>query len=907
MKIALIYPLLSKSRAVLDENKQFWPPLGLAYIAALLEKHGHRAIIIDRDMLLRKNKFDFERTDRLTLEEVNAFSADIVGISATTPNMFDVYQLARMLKQDNLSRKIILGGPHATAEPASTLEDCPDIDFIARGEGEFTMLELAAGKEPMKIDGLTLRDDKGKVINNPHRQLCPSLDDLPYPARHLLDMDFYTRSSRFIGRGHNLRTTSIFTARGCPYRCDFCAGHIMFPGKVRFHSASRIIGEMEQLVGKYGVEAVYIADDMFLASSERITAFLSLLRESRVLKGLKWIAQARANVINEPLLKSLKASGCVSLEYGFESGSQRMLELMHKGTTVEDNLRAARLTRKTGLSFTGFIISGYPQENESDFRKTVSFLKQARPTVIAMSLFYPLPGTAIYRKLVAEKQKIPAWDRIGDPEAAEVNYADMDKEKFERLYLRAKLFLVLPNNLYYFIRNNLGHPIGLIAALFTQFRGVFIRSYHALLRLSGLGKKPDSNQAGRKLRALFVSYNGLLEPILPSQGLPYLKELSKKGVDFCLLTFEKEQDLRRTGKDRLARMKNELKAQGIHWFWLRYHKKPPVFSTLFDIALAGVYSLYLILRYRINLVHLRGATLGPMMLVLRRILPVKFIFDMRGLLAEEYVGGGLWKEGCAAFKAVKWAERQLLKIADGVVILTEKHRALNKTLPYLKDRAIPMEVIPCCVDTQKFKNNGLSRKQAFVGESGQAETVFMYSGKIGTFYLIKEMLDFFQFVSERIPSGIMAVLTQDDEAPLLKAAQGMGIDPRKINIIRPAFDEIPAYLSTADYGFFFINPYKKFGSSPIKLGEFLSCGIPVIINPGIGDSEELVRNNRVGVVVEGFTPQSYARAMEELRQLKSEGEALSQRCRRVAQEQLSLGLAAERYWGIYQRVGDRLA
>lgn len=479
MNICLIYPLLSKSRSLIDENKQYWPPLGLAYIAAFLRDKNHRVRIIDRDVLLRKNRFDFGKVDEATLKEVALWETDIIGISATTPNMGDVIHLSGLIKQHRPQVKIILGGPHATCEPDSTLLKCKDIDIIARGEGEFTMLDFANGLKLKDIKGISYRD-KENIVHNPDRPLCPNLDDIPLPARDLLDMEFYTRPSRFIGRGLNFRTTSIFTARGCPYRCDFCAGYLLFPGKVRFHSPQRIIKEMEDLVNNYSIEAIYFADDMFLSSKDRVKDFLGQLKENKNLKGIKWIVQARANIIDEAILRSLKDAGCVGLEYGFESGSQRMLDIMVKGSTVEDNLRAALLTKKIGLRFTGFIIVGYPGEKESDFEKTVRFLGRVKPSVISLSLFYPLPGTAIYRKLISQKQKMPDWDRIGDPEAADINYADMDKVKFERLYFKTKLTLVLPNNLYYFIRDNLNHPLGLFIALITQFKGAIIKSLRAV-------------------------------------------------------------------------------------------------------------------------------------------------------------------------------------------------------------------------------------------------------------------------------------------------------------------------------------------------------------------------------------------------------------------------------------------
>lgn len=257
----------------------------------------------------------------------------------------------------------------------------------------------------------------------------------------------------------------------------------MFPGKVRFHSPQRMIEEMEHLVDSYSIEAIYFADDMFLSSRKRTAEFLQLLVENEKLNKIKWIAQARADVVDETILKSLKRAGCVHLEYGFESGSQRMLDIMNKRSTVEDNVRAATLTRKAGLRFSGFIMVGYPGETEADFEKTVKFLKKVRPTVISFIVFFPLPGTAVYKNLLLQNQSIPEWDAIGDPEAAGTNYADMDKAKFERLYSKTKLTLVLPNNLYYFMRDNIYHPIRFVRTFLTHGKGMITKSVRAMRRL----------------------------------------------------------------------------------------------------------------------------------------------------------------------------------------------------------------------------------------------------------------------------------------------------------------------------------------------------------------------------------------------------------------------------------------
>lgn len=485
MKVALIYPLLSISRSIIDENKQFWPPLGLAYVAGMLESHGHQVTIVDRDILLRKNNLDFNKTDEQTQKMINKFNPHIIGFSATTPNISDVIHISRIIKNNNPDRLNVLGGPHSTGEPELTLQRCPHIDMIVRGEGEVTALELADQTDFTKIAGITYRSNS-RIISNPDRPPIQNLDDLPFPARHLLDMAFYSRPSRFISRNLSLRTTSIFTARGCPYRCNFCAGPLVFGRKVRFHSPERILKEIEELISKYSIEGLYFAEDMFLSSKARARKILSLFIENNLHKKIKWFAQAKVNVVDEELLRLMKDAGCVGVEYGFESGSQRILTLMNKRTTIAQNFRAANLTKKVRLRYQANIIVGFPGETEKDFKETISFLKITKPNNTGFNIFMPLPGTPSYEKLKSEGKRIPDWDQIGDPEHPENNYADMPEAKFEKLYYKARLKVILPINLYHFILDNLKNPFRLIFILLTQFKGVIIKTFRSVIKLGKL-------------------------------------------------------------------------------------------------------------------------------------------------------------------------------------------------------------------------------------------------------------------------------------------------------------------------------------------------------------------------------------------------------------------------------------
>jgi len=402
-------------------------------------------------------------------------------------------------------------------------------------------------------------------------------------------------------------------------------------------------------------------------------------------------------------------------------------------------------------------------------------------------------------------------------------------------------------------------------------------------------------------KVLYISYNGLLESILPSQVTPYLKILSKDGYKFVLLTFEKKKDLEKYTPGELKRIGDELKNYGITWNWLVYHKYPDKISTFFDVITGFFVSLYLAARHRFGIIHVRGVTPGVIALFLPRILGFKFIFDTRGLLAEEYVGGGLWKEAGVFFNLVKAAEKKLFSKTDAVVVLTEKHRSSIADTGYFKDKNISISVIPCCVDMERFGDYSDIRKKDALKKYGiTADMLFIYPGKLGTFYLIKEMMDFFECASGKNQNLKFLILTQDDIEVLNK--KKISIDSQKAYFIHPLYEEIPVLLNCADAGIFFINPYKKFGSSPIKLGEFLACGKPVIINSGIGDTEELVRDNRVGVVIKDFNKNEYMDKIKELFELLQEGKTLAGRCRAVARKYLSLEMGADSYRRIYSEL-----
>lgn len=402
---------------------------------------------------------------------------------------------------------------------------------------------------------------------------------------------------------------------------------------------------------------------------------------------------------------------------------------------------------------------------------------------------------------------------------------------------------------------------------------------------------------------LYISYNGLLDEILGSQVIPYLRQLSKNGYSFTLLTFEKKDRWDNAGKDQIRKIKNELNEMGIDWHSLRYHKRISLLAKIFDIFSGVIYGVLLFFRKKIKIIHARSIIPAVMALIFK-LFKAKFIFDTRGLLAEEYVGGGQWQAGSLYYRIVKFWEKVALKSADEIVVLTQKHREYLLGMQFLKNNKVAnkITVIPCCVDTVRFKNDPALRQYLREKEGLGNKFVYMYLGKVATHYMLREMMDFFNVALKENPDILFMILTQSDKRGILSVLDEKKISHDKVIIKKPAFYEIPSLVSMADAGIFFINSYKKFGSSPIKLGEFLSCSVPVIINSGIGDTQELVATNNVGVVVDKFEKPFYKNALTEFMSLIKDAEPLKARCRKVAEGELSLEMGVERYDFIYSRV-----
>jgi len=395
-----------------------------------------------------------------------------------------------------------------------------------------------------------------------------------------------------------------------------------------------------------------------------------------------------------------------------------------------------------------------------------------------------------------------------------------------------------------------------------------------------------------KKKALYISYDGALEPLGRSQVIPYLKGLTKKGISFDLMTFEKGADI--VKREEVRKLKEDLQRDGIQWIPLRYHKWPSAPATSFDILQGLIVGAYFLIKNKIDVVHARSYVTALMALVFKKVFHTQFIFDMRGFWADEKVEAGRWKRGIL-YRTVKYFEKVYLLNSDHVVVLSEEAKKEIDKFEYLQHKKIDIDVIPTCVDLEKFipvEGQGL--------ESNQNIT-FIYSGAYGPYswYLLDEMLDFFSVAIETFPSAHFIFLSYLSHMPFHETISRKGLNESHFTINDVPYNDMPLWIPRAHAAIFFIKAtYSKKGTCATKMGEFLACGIPVVINEGIGDSGEIVEKERVGVVIKNFSRGEYQERLRQLKGLLMEND-IKERCRNAAKKYFSLETAIEKYYKLY--------
>ncbi len=446
MNILLIQPTPPPETWPRGLFRPHWIPLGIAHIAADLQRAGHTVRVDVRETTLEQNGEDFPRADAELLETLRTFKPEIVGFTATTPLVPEAYRLAT-LTRETLGENVILiiGGPHATALPEQTLRECAALDAAGIGEGEQTMVELADSGLSRDIAGLAIRDGD-EILRTPKRAFQREPDLIAPPAWDLFDMDYHTSASPWMVRWLNLRTINLRTSRGCPNVCTFCAGHLTAGPGVRYHSTDYVADQIRRAIDSWQIEAILFDDETLASNEEHLMTLCERFRSEGWNKTIQWGACLRVDQAKPNLLAAMRSAGCVQIEYGLESGSDAMLQSLSKHSSVEQNRRAVKLTREAGLRVFGNFMFGLPGETKADFEKTLKFIRQTRCDVVSPAILNPLPGTPIYTNLSEEVKASIRWEdyAYADRPGFEVNLSSMDDDEFFALYYRTQKYFLGP-------------------------------------------------------------------------------------------------------------------------------------------------------------------------------------------------------------------------------------------------------------------------------------------------------------------------------------------------------------------------------------------------------------------------------------------------------------------------------
>lgn len=387
---------------------------------------------------------------------------------------------------------------------------------------------------------------------------------------------------------------------------------------------------------------------------------------------------------------------------------------------------------------------------------------------------------------------------------------------------------------------------------------------------------------------LYISYDGMLEPLGQSQVIAYLEHLAR-DYDIHLVSFEKPADWAKA--ELRGALAARLAAAGLHWHPKRYHKSPSVPATLYDIALGTAAVVRLIRKHAIRFLHARSYVPALMAIGAKRLTGIPFLFDMRGFWADERVDGDLWPAGGRNYRAVKRLERTFLREAERIVTLTDASVPFVRELVPVPDELPPLDVIPTCADLERFRPDLSARPTSFT---------LGYVGSIGTWYLFDELLECFKLLIERRDDARMLIVNRNEHQVIADRLHRFGIDPARVEVRAAAHSEVPHYINRMTAGSALIRPvFSKIASAPTKLAEYLGCGVPCLGNRGVGDMEDVLERERTGVALEDLTPRAREAAIDRLLKLVDEL-GLAERCREVALRRFSLDTGVEAYRGIYK-------
>ncbi|MDI6903111.1 MAG: radical SAM protein [Methanocellales archaeon] len=365
------------------------PPLGIAYIAAVLREHDINVDVIDFESV--NSTKDIER-------ELRRSNPTILGISAMSPTYDQAREIAYIAKSCIPDVTVMMGGPHPTIMPENVLSD-ENVDIAVIGEGDYTVLDVVNacrnnGTGLRSVKGIYFKEN-GNIRKTDNRGYIQDLDVLPFPARDLLPMDQYL--SRTMPFPMPFPETNLIAVRGCPFNCSYCqpTSKMMFGKKIRYRSPENVVAEMEHLKKRYKVKYQWVGGDTLTVNRKWVNSFCNLLIERDL--DIEWIAGTRVDTVDKEMLKLMKKSGCIFITFGVESGSQRILdEIMNKRITIKQVRDAFRSCNEEGIAAMANFMIGSPTETKEDLEMSLELMKEILPDSIATYITNPLPGTHLY-------------------------------------------------------------------------------------------------------------------------------------------------------------------------------------------------------------------------------------------------------------------------------------------------------------------------------------------------------------------------------------------------------------------------------------------------------------------------------------------------------------------------------
>ncbi|MFC1698998.1 B12-binding domain-containing radical SAM protein [Candidatus Omnitrophota bacterium] len=385
--------LLANMPIKFNSRENLEPPLGIVYIAGVLEKNAKNVYLKDFEVE------DF--SESILAETLKKYNIDLVGVSFRTASYCSAKHFVNLAKKINRDLKIVIGGHHATAFPESALKDI-ECDIAVRGEGEYAFLDVVEALEKDKslqeITGISFKDN-GRILHNPGRKPIENLDLVPYPARHLLPVDKYT-------------IMTILTSRGCPFSCIYCDKGVSGK-KVNLRSPENVYQEILDIDKRFGKKRLYVVDDFFFLHKQRLNKLLDMMISNENLN-ISWICQARVDGVDEELLNKAKRSGCAQIMYGVETGDKSELAYIRKESTLEQAAEAIRLTKKTGIVTRTNFMLGFPISTRKSMENTIKFAKQASPDIVRFFSVSPLPNTELWNNIYGESVDLEnfRWDEF---------------------------------------------------------------------------------------------------------------------------------------------------------------------------------------------------------------------------------------------------------------------------------------------------------------------------------------------------------------------------------------------------------------------------------------------------------------------------------------------------------------